>query len=297
MGTLSKWLLQLVAPIVIGAVVAVATMLVIDRLTVNQWAADRNVLLQRKAELVTRTLEPGSPLACLDGAIGETIETACEAAIFASPQSTAAAVAYTAERLSLVADAHDFSKRAGAAFAVGFPNIQRAVSLDRFGLAAHVLATRDGCTSRSCDAFAWLSDVTTLKNNLNMQVFNQYVTRHAEAWNRPADKPAAVSEVSSVPPEAAAAAASVPMVASHGPATTLARKYDFPSAASIPPVSIMNAEPKLPKEAAAAATPAPVSAGAAPEIDPPLPPRRPPPPHAVQPAAAAPAPATATPAQ
>ena len=33
-------------------------------------------------------------------------------------------------------------------------------------------------------------------------------------------------------------------------------KYDFPSAASIPPVSIMNAEPPLPKETAQAAQPA-----------------------------------------
>jgi hypothetical protein len=32
-------------------------------------------------------------------------------------------------------------------------------------------------------------------------------------------------------------------------------KYDFPSAASIPPVSIMNAEPKLPAAPAEAAAP------------------------------------------
>jgi hypothetical protein len=49
-----------------------------------------------------------------------------------------------------------------------------------------------------------------------------------------------------VPPEAATAAASVPSAPGHGPGTVMASKYDFPSAASIPPVSIMNAEPKQP---------------------------------------------------
>ena len=51
-------------------------------------------------------------------------------------------------------------------------------------------------------------------------------------------------------------------------------KYDFPSAASIPPVSIMNAEPPLPKAAAdaAAAQPKPKAEG---EAAVPVPPKRP----------------------
>jgi hypothetical protein len=43
----------------------------------------------------------------------------------------------------------------------------------------------------------------------------------------------------------------------------LSDKYDFPSAASIPPVSIMNTEPPRPKEDAGAAA------------NPPVPPKRP----------------------
>jgi hypothetical protein len=54
--------------------------------------------------------------------------------------------------------------------------------------------------------------------------------------------------------------------------TPLAKGYDFPSAASIPPVSIMNAEPPLSKEAAdarAAQTPGEGQASV------PVPPKRP----------------------
>jgi hypothetical protein len=45
-------------------------------------------------------------------------------------------------------------------------------------------------------------------------------------------------------------------------------KFDFPSAASIPPVSIMNPEPKAPPNAAGGDAPAAAA--------PPVPPKRPP---------------------
>ena len=48
----------------------------------------------------------------------------------------------------------------------------------------------------------------------------------------------------------------------------LAGGYDYPSAASIPPVSIMNAEPPLPKEAAAPADEKPTGSIPAPPKSP-----------------------------
>jgi hypothetical protein len=55
---------------------------------------------------------------------------------------------------------------------------------------------------------------------------------------------------------------------------TVAPRYDFPSAKSIPPVSIMAPEPAPPRDPAA--EPASQSAAAAPASVTPVPPRRPP---------------------
>ena len=46
-------------------------------------------------ELAARALVPGSALPCLDAIAGDVVEDACEKAIFASPEATAAAVSAT----------------------------------------------------------------------------------------------------------------------------------------------------------------------------------------------------------
>jgi hypothetical protein len=143
-----------------------------------------------------------------------------------------------------------------------FASTQRALELDRYGLAAHVLAVRDGCTAEHCPAFAWLHDSAALKGNLRAEAFDSYVARYAAAWN--ADKPAPVASVPAPAEVATAPAASGPRPVSS--------KYDFPSAASIPPVSIMNPEPPPPKDPAAP----PVNAAAPPATATvPAPPKRP----------------------
>ena len=62
----------------------------------------------RAETLNASALQPGRALACLDAVAGESTEAACEAKVFASPQSTAAAVAYTGAQLTLLADAQKF---------------------------------------------------------------------------------------------------------------------------------------------------------------------------------------------
>jgi hypothetical protein len=52
-------------------------------------------------------------------------------------------------------------------------------------------------------------------------------------------------------------------------------RYDFPSAASIPPVSIMNAEPPVPKDHVAGPAGAAPAAADKPTGNPPVPPKRP----------------------
>src|SRR6516162_9454364 len=51
--------------------------------------AERRGIELRAAQLNAQALAPGSPLACLDGVAGDTVEAACEKALFASPAAVA----------------------------------------------------------------------------------------------------------------------------------------------------------------------------------------------------------------
>ncbi len=241
-------LLLPVAVLVFGALAALAVM---DRLSTSEQAARRAALLARDGELTRSALVPGSAFACLDAGAGDAVEDACEKQVFASAQSTAAAVAYMDARLNLLADAA--ADHGDAAVAAALASTRRAVALDRYGIAAHVLATRDGCTADKCADFALVDDPGALKANLRAQVFDQYVSRYAARWNAPAPPaekpPPAVSAVPPVPPVVGAAAP----VAGATPTAAVkpGEPWDFPSAASIPPVSIMNNEPPPPKDAEA----------------------------------------------
>ncbi len=241
---------------VAGVALVAAAALTLPRQTARDGAADdERALLARNAELTRSALAPGSVLACLDAGAGDAVENACEERIFASPQSTAGAVAYMDARLALLAAAAGSDD---AAVKSALAASRRAVGLDRYGIAAHVLAMRDGCTAETCAAFALVDDASALKANLKAQVFDQYVSRYAARWNAPptAEKP---------PPAVSQAPAAIAPVAggvTPMPSVKPGEPWDFPSAASIPPVSIMNKEPPLPKNAEASAQPAPSAAAA-----------------------------------
>jgi hypothetical protein len=221
---------------------------------------------------------PGSALSCLDSRAGDAAETACEAAVFASASSTATAVAYVGARLTLLAEAKALDPASDS-----FAGARRALELDRYGIAAYVLASRDGCTAERCANFVLFADTGALKSNMKAQVFDQYVSRHASAWNAPLPEPPPAA-VSAAPPAATPEVKSAAVEPPGGlsVAHPLSSKYTLPSAASIPAVSIMNAEPALPKAAAeslAAQTRADVKPEAKPESRPdddvPMPPKRP----------------------
>jgi hypothetical protein len=293
----SNGLIRLLLPAAAIAAAVLAVFVVLDRMALDQNAADRRALAERSEILNASALVPGTALACLDGVAGDAAESACEAAVFASPQSTAAAVAYMSARLTLLADA----EARDPALAQRLAASRRAIERDRFGIAAHVLSARDGCTASACPAFALVQEAGVLKANLKAQVFNQYVSRHAQAWNTlahaPRAEPPAAGGLPDNPGRSPALSDAAPGVA---PATETASaepphrpvpsKYDFPSADSIPPVSIMNAEPALPKaaaqaqaraqakanaEAQAEGLPAQAGAEARPSGAVPVPPRRP----------------------
>jgi hypothetical protein len=223
-------------------------------------AVERRALQVRQADLAARALTPGSPLACLDGDAGDAVETACEKAIFARPETTAAAVTYITARLALLADALSLDDDELSGTVAG---LRRALELDRYGIAAHVLTTRDGCNVDSCPAFAWVDDATALKANIKARAFDAYVQRYETAWNNPQEP--AKPGVAAAPP-ASAPAAEAPTQ------SPVSSRYDFPSSDSIPAVSIMNKEPPRPPEGAVA-PPQEQQTQQQPQL--PVPPRRP----------------------
>lgn len=242
-------------------------------------APTRRALESRSMELTLRAIEPGSPLACLEAVGNDTVETACEKVIFASPQTVAAAVAYMDVRLSLLSDAVEVTTR-DRAYEASIERLRRAIEADRFGIVAHVLATR-GCTAENCPSLKLLRDPRQVSANLRERVFDSTVILHAAAWDSPVGTPPAAT----MPPVASAPASAAPQLATTGAAPPPTGKYEFPSAASIPAISIMNAEPATPPGEPAAPL---AQQGAA--QTPPRPPARRAPPREPQPPQAAQAP-------
>lgn len=204
----------------------------LDSAEVRDRDAQRDALKLRATELAGQALAPGSPLACLDAVAGDTVQAACERAVFATPANVASAVAYVAAQYALLSDMSEFSKRGGADIGSSLVPLERTLESDPFGFLAHVLVRRDGCTSESCQAFALLHDPSHVRTNIIAQTLQHYIDHYREVWGRSADVPAAgVADISPT-----------------GTADPSKRKVsvniDFPSAASIPPISIMNPEPK-----------------------------------------------------
>jgi hypothetical protein len=201
-------------------------------------------------------------LSCIDDMAGETVLTACEKALFGSAEATAAAVSYAGSRLTRLTAFGDVA----AAERNMTPELQalrHSVERDRYGLAAYVLLTRDHCTPSDCAAFRSLTDHNQIVANMDERIYDGLVTRYAPAWNAP--PAAAVGPIAALP-------SSMP--------TGRPTNAEFPSAASTPPVSIMNPEPGQPGAPAARA-----AAGAA---NTPLPSTRPAPSPRPAPAGAAP---------
>jgi hypothetical protein len=259
---------RIVAPVLAIVVAGVAVFGILDRLARSERAAEERALLERNSRLDLSATAPGSALSCLDGLAGEDIENACERSVFADPQSAARAVGYISARLSLLADAAAMTGRGGSDLLAALAPTRRAIELDRFGIAAHVLAVRDGCTAEKCAAFAMVHDASTLKANFKVHAFDTYVARYVAAWGKGEAAPENVPQASA-PETAPVASVPEPLSPSH----PLDSRYDFPSSASIPPVSIMNSEPPPAKEPAS-----PPGAHGATEktgTAPPVPPKRP----------------------
>ncbi len=220
-------------------------------------------------------------LSCIDDLAGEAVLTACEKALFGTPESAAAAVSYVASRVTRLTALGDVVS-ANRNLTPELEALRHAIEHDRYGLVAHVLITRDHCTPAQCAAFRSVTDHDQIAANMDERVYDGLITRYAPFWNAPGG--AAPATVAALPP-------STP--------TGRPTNAEFPSASSTPAVSIMAPEPGSASTSRTA--PAPAANSAAPP-PPSLPPphttastpsgSKKPPRHSITPAQPAPAPPT-----
>jgi hypothetical protein len=232
---------------------AVAAWVVLDATSAGNFAAQRRALDARMLELTTRAVMPGSALACLDAIAGELVEASCEKVLFASPESTAASVAYVTAQLKLLADGSEFERRSGANYEFALGGLRHAVETDRFGIVAHVLADREDCTADRCGAYGLLRDASQVSDNLSGRKYESLVLHHASEWLQSAPSQVAVNSSSPSPsPPLVTLANPAPNSTSVVSSKAAPNGLYFPSSSSIPAVSIMNAEPVGPPQQAAA---------------------------------------------
>jgi hypothetical protein len=216
-----KWACVLVAGAVLLLALLLATLGVtaIEQLAAFDRAAERRLLTLQASQLSMQAMAPGSPLACLGTVPDASLQASCEKALFSSSEATTAALSYVAAQLSLL----DTAKHLHADTNV-LADVRRSIEADLFGLAAHVLATSHGCTSQSCEQLGLLTDPRRVGANFGVGLFARQVRKHT------AESPVPTAALQTPPS---------PVPAPKPPSSNI---Y-IPSAASIPPVSIMAAEP------------------------------------------------------
>jgi hypothetical protein len=278
----------------------------LERSMGNDQAAERRAIEARAADLTARSLASGSALGCLDAVANMLVEDACERPLFAGPEAVAAAVAYVDARLSLLTASAALADR-DPSYQPVVERLRRGLEADRYGVVAHVLMTR-GCNGADCAELRLLRDPARVVANMKSRVFEASIGAHALAWpaNGTGATTAATTPTAPAPLATTGAGLRTPGLASVPPSTGAPgqAKLDFPSANSIPAVSIMNPEPGAPSDAAEPRpTPIPKRPPAAsrrqtahetaPAPAAPLPPQRTsqPPPQRISPASPAPAPA------
>ena len=233
--------------VALGALVGVAMMWALLGSPVAQdHGADRRALELRAQELTARTLAPGSALACLDAVAGENVDAACEKALFTSAATVAAATSYAAARFDLLSDMAAYVKHGGRDIDGALLPLRHSLETDSYGFLAHALAVRDGCTSQNCKALDVLADASRVRANLSGQTLDRYLDRYLTAWALQPDGPGPVAD-------AATQGQPTPTYQPGAPGQHKMVNIDFPTAASIPAVSIMNPEPGT-KPAPAAAS-------------------------------------------
>jgi hypothetical protein len=226
----------------VGAVVffgAIFMYALFDRLAARDIVAERRGIEARAAELTARAITPGSALGCLDAVANALVENACEKPLFATPETVAAALAYVDARFSLLAASATLAEH-DPGYRPAFERLRQGLEADHYGFVAQVLTTR-GCSGSDCPELKLLRDPARVVANMKARVFESSLGTHALAWAPGAATTVASASPPPLPPLSATTGAAHD--AQGSPSTPSAVKFDYPTANSIPAVSIMNAEP------------------------------------------------------
>lgn len=240
--------------LVLGSILLAS--LLYERVLTRDLGAERRAIEARASELVAHAIAPGSALTCLD-AVSMPVEIACEKALFATPEAVAAAVAYVEARYSLLVASAALTTR-DPSYQPAVERLRRGLEADRFGLVAQLFSTR-GCNAADCADFAVLRDSKRIVANMKSNVFAVHVATYGLAWSPngaasvlavapPTPSSATVRPSSGVPlsrPLAAEGGATTPATTSLSGGTVRPR-YEYPSAETIPPISIMDPEVEPP---------------------------------------------------
>jgi hypothetical protein len=233
-----------------------------------------------RATMTPREAREGPPpsmnlpaLACIEDLAGDTVLAACEKDLFSSAEIAAAAVSYAASEIERLTTYGDVAS-ANQDMTPDLMSLRQAVERDRYGLVAHILSERYRCTPSDCAVFRAISNRRQIVANMEAHTYDSLIARYASSWNVPQSPPqglAAASPGQVAPGTPLAAQGSlVPAQGPLGPSVLVARptNAEFPSAASTPPVSIMNPEPGTGTRPAKGASPPAAAAAAAPPAAP-----------------------------
>src|SRR5215469_12393682 len=233
----------------VGIVTIALASAVVSGLLYRDHAEEGRVILQRIFDLTALEAGSQSALGCLDVSPGDPLEEICERTIFANAQTVASANAFVAARFSVLREALPYATAVRSPSAGAVVSLRQVVENDPFGIAAHVLAARYGCSASQCSAFAMLTDVSKVVANLNARTYENLVSRYAPSWQEqggpavsafPGQGPAAAA-VSSLlgqgPPVVAPVLGSPNLRAV--PTGAPPKGLNVPPASSIPAVSIM----------------------------------------------------------
>jgi hypothetical protein len=151
---------------------------------------ERRALDERVEALFSKTIEPDSVFACIDGSPAPAMLEACERSLFAEPARVAAAVAIVTQRIAFLDDAIAFAEQRDPDYAKRIESMRNSIEADPYGFVAFVLSVEHRCTPDSCARFALLRDAERVKENMRVRRLEAYLAKHSTTWRGSSELPA-----------------------------------------------------------------------------------------------------------
>jgi hypothetical protein len=150
---------------------------------------ERRALDERAEALFSKTIEPDSVFACIDGSPAPAMLEACERSLFAEPARVAAAVAIVTQRIAFLDDALAFAEQRDPDYAKRIESMRNSIEADPYGFVAFVLSVEHRCTPDSCARFALLRDADRVKENMRVRRLEAYLAKHSTTWRGSSELP------------------------------------------------------------------------------------------------------------